>query len=89
MFGKTTKDIAATLQAMHDQARVECRHNQGAIVTKMAEWIALDRRFDSIPNKTKLAREAIDARMHGRQLNLTEPQLSGANSYLGHVVRQV
>lgn len=71
MFGRTTTDIAATLQAMQDRARVECKHNQTAMAQKMAQWMSDDRRFDSIPDKVKLAREAMDARSHGRRLDLT------------------
>jgi hypothetical protein len=71
MFGKTTDDIAATLMAMHDRARIECRHNQYAMAEKMASWMAQDRRFDSVTNKIGLANDAMDARSHGRELNLS------------------
>ena len=89
MFGKTTNDISETLMKMHDEARIDCKHNQAAIAQRMAEWMGSDRRFDSFPDKVKLARDAMDARTHGRVLNLTEPVRSGANSYVGYTVRQV
>ncbi|WP_426418476.1 hypothetical protein [Bradyrhizobium genosp. A] len=89
MFGRTTNDISETLMKMHDEARIVCKHNQTEIARRMAEWMTEDRRFDFIPDKTKLAREAMDARAHGRVLNLTEPVRSNANSCVGYVVRQV
>ncbi len=89
MFGKTSNDISATLMAMHDQARVACKHNQTAIAQRMAEWMSQDRRFDEFKDKQKLARNAMDARSHGRVLDLVEPVRSNANSPVGYVVRQV
>ena len=89
MFGRTTNDISETLMRMHDEARIVCKHNQTAMATKMAGWMAEDRRFDNIPDKARLARDAMDARAHGRVLNLVEPVTSGANSHVGYVVRQV
>jgi hypothetical protein len=71
MFGKTTDDIAQTLMHMQDEARTACRHDQYAMVKRMAEWMAQDRRFDSIPDKQALAREAVDCRSHGRELDLS------------------
>ena len=48
MFGKSTDDVAATLRAMHDRARIECRYDRNQIVEKMAGWLANDRRFDGM-----------------------------------------
>jgi hypothetical protein len=89
MFGRNTDHIAATLMAMHDAARIECRHNQGEMAKRMAEWMADDRRFDSIPDKVKLAFEAMDCRSHGRQLDLTRRMTSGATAPAGYVMRSV
>ena len=71
MFGNTTNDISATLMAMHDRARLECNYNQYAIAPKMASWMNNDRRFDAFPDKLRLANEAMDARSHGRELDLS------------------
>jgi hypothetical protein len=78
MFGRTTNDIAATLMSMHDAARVECKHDQYAMARQMAQWMADDRRFDSVPDKEALAREAMDCRSHGRTLDLSGRMQSGA-----------
>jgi hypothetical protein len=71
MFGRTTDDIAATLTRMHDQAREQCKYNQPAMARQMAEWLATDRRFDGIKNKEQFAFEVMDARQHGREIDLT------------------
>jgi hypothetical protein len=71
MFGRTTDDIARTLMQMHDQARVQCRFDQNQIADKMASWMALDRRFDSIHDKAALAREAMNCRASGKELDLS------------------
>jgi hypothetical protein len=71
MYGKTSVDVARTLNQMIDEARVQCRYNQDAIVTKVAEFVRQDRRFDSIADPAALAREALDCRKHGRVLDLT------------------
>ncbi|MCP3382857.1 hypothetical protein NLM31_21045 [Bradyrhizobium sp. CCGUVB4N] len=73
MFGRTTNDLSETLMKMQDEARIACKHNQTEMARKMAAWMKEDRRFDSIPDKVKLAKEAMDARSRGRVLNLTEP----------------
>jgi hypothetical protein len=72
MFGRNTDDIARTLTQMQNQARIECRHNQTAMAKQMAAWMADDRRFDSIENKEAFALDAMDARSHGRELDLTQ-----------------
>jgi len=89
MFGRTTDQLAATLMAFQDQARIECRHDQYKMPRKMAEYMAQDRRFDSIADKEQLAREAIDARLHGRELDLTKRIGSNANTTSGYIVRNV
>ena len=89
MFGRTTNDIATTLMQMQDEARTVCRHNQGAMVKQMASWMADDRRFDSIADKEALAREAMDARSHGRTLNLTKPYKPNTSGPVGYTSRQV
>ena len=71
MFGRNTDDIARTLSLMLEQARSECRYDQGAMTRQVAEWMSQDRRFDSVPDKRKLAADALDAQQHGRQLDLT------------------
>jgi hypothetical protein len=71
MFGRTTEDVAATLTRMHNQAREECRYNQPEIARRMAEWMQTDRRFDSIKDKEAFAYEVMDARQHGREIDLT------------------
>ena len=67
MFGQEQKQMARTLDAMIEQARADCRYNQGEMVKRMAEWIANDRRFAGM-NPQGLASEALDARQHGRQI---------------------
>jgi hypothetical protein len=89
VFGKTTDDIAQTLMHMQDEARITCKHDQYAMVRAMAEMMSNDRRFDSIPDKQALAREAMDCRSHGRQLDLTGRMTSGANAPVGYVSRSV
>ena len=71
MYGRTTNDIAETLMRMHDEARVQCRFDQNQIADRMAQWMAQDRRFDGIRDKLRLANEAMDARSHGRELDLS------------------
>jgi hypothetical protein len=72
MFGRKTSDIEQVLTAMHDQARVVCKHNQYAMAKQIAEWLRDDRRFDSIKNKEAFAAEAMDCRRSGRELDLTK-----------------
>jgi hypothetical protein len=88
MFEKNTKDLARTINLMQDEARLKCRHDQPAMARQMAQWMASDRRFDSIGDKEQLAREAMDARLHGRALNLTEP-VTIASGATGYIVRSV
>jgi hypothetical protein len=71
MFGRTTNDIGRTLDAMIDEAKVVCRYDQAAIAKQVARYMGADRRFDSVTDKEKLARDAYDARVHGRTLDLT------------------
>ena len=89
MYGRTTKDVAATLQHMQEEARTVCRNNQGQMAKQMATWMAQDRRFDGVPDKERLARDAMDARSHGRVLDLTPRMTSGANSTPGYISRNV
>ena len=70
MFRKNTADISATLMKMHDQARVVCNHNHTQMARQMAEWMAQDRRFDHIQDKVAFAADAMDARSHGRTINV-------------------
>ncbi len=88
MFGRSTNDISEVLMRMQDEARVVCKHNQSQMARQMAEWMSNDRRFDNIPDKHRLARDAMDARSHGRVLDMTPQQQSNANTYFGHIVRQ-
>jgi hypothetical protein len=71
MFGKTTDDMAQMLMAMQDEARIICRHDQYRMVKVMEEMMARNRLFDSIPDKQALAKESMDCRRSGRELDLT------------------
>lgn len=88
MFGRTTNDLSEFLMRAEDEARVRCRHDREAMARTMASWLEQDRRFDGM-DRLKLAKEAMDARSHGRILNLTEPVTSGAMSMPGYAVRNV
>jgi hypothetical protein len=89
MFNANTKDAARTLDQMIAQAREECRFNTGAMAEKIGGWLSQDRRFDHIPDKVALAREAMDARSHGRTLNLTDPYRPSATGQFGVIHRRV
>jgi hypothetical protein len=89
MFGRRTNDIEQTLMAMHDQARVVCKHDQYAMAKQIATWLRDDRRFDSIKEKEQFAAEMMDCRRSGRELDLTRRLGSGATSSPGYVVRSV
>jgi hypothetical protein len=89
MYSKSTDDIAQTLMHMQERARIDCKFDQYAMARRMAEFMANDRRFDGIANKEAFAREAMDARSHGRQLDLTERVGSGANTTSGYIMRKV
>ncbi len=89
MFGRDTEAISALLTRMHDQAREQCRYNQPLMAKTMAQWMADDRRFDSIADKERFANEVMDCRQHGRQLDLTQRMGSGANAPVGYVHRRV
>ncbi len=89
MFGKTTDDISEVLMRMQDEARIACRHDQRAMALKMADWMANDRRFDGIRDKAAFAREAMDARSHGRMIDLTTRERSNATGPVGYVSRNV
>jgi hypothetical protein len=71
MFGRTTTDIEQTLTRMIEEARAVCHHDQYQMPVLMAKWMSEDRRFDGIPDKQKLAAEAMDAKSHGRELDLS------------------
>jgi hypothetical protein len=72
MFNKTDNDITRTLTLMIDRSIDECKYNQDAAKRLTAKWIAQDRRFDGYdPNA--VAREAFDAKTHGRRMELTKP----------------
>jgi hypothetical protein len=71
MYGKSTEDIAQVLTSMQEEARIVCRYNQTEMAQQMAEWMANDRRFDGIKDKHALAVDVMDARQHGRQIDLT------------------
>lgn len=89
MFGNDTKNAARAIDQMIIQARGECRYNQTAMAEKIAGWLSQDRRFDHVPDKLKLAREAMDARAHGRILNLSEPERPQGSGQFGIVHRRV
>jgi hypothetical protein len=89
MFGRTTDDLAQTLMHMQDEARISCKHDQYAMVKAMAEMMRNDRRLDSISDKEALAREAMQCRQSGRQLDLTPRLKSGATSTPGYISRNV
>jgi hypothetical protein len=89
MFGRRSTDIELTLTAMLDQARVECRSDQYAMVRKVGEWLREDRRFDSIADKEGLAKEALSCRQSGRTLDLSPRLKSGATSSPGYISRNV
>lgn len=71
MWGKTTDDIAETLMQMQTEAQTVCRFNQTEMAKTMARWMGQDRRFDGVPDKEALARDAMDAQAHGRVLDIT------------------
>jgi hypothetical protein len=71
MFDKSDEDLSKTLNQMQDAAYRKCNCNQTAMIDKMASWLAQDRRFDAFADKKALAREALDARSHGRYLDLS------------------
>jgi hypothetical protein len=72
MFNKTDNDLTRTLVMMIDRSIDECRSNQTEAVKKTAQWIAQDRRFDSY-DPHAVAREAFDAKLHGRRMELNKP----------------
>lgn len=72
MFNKTERDIARTLGTMMDRSIDECNYNQPAAIRKTAEWIRQDRRFDGL-DAAAVAKEAFDAKQHGRTIQLNKP----------------
>jgi hypothetical protein len=72
MFNKSHNDIVRTLGTMIRSATEECRFNEPAAIEKVAEWVKQDRRFDQYDPRY-VAREAFDAKNHGRTLQLDRP----------------
>jgi hypothetical protein len=70
MFGKSRRDIEATLTQMIKDARTECKHDQYAMVRQIGEWIANDRRFDKVRDKQGFASEAMKSRSNGGHLRI-------------------
>lgn len=72
MFTNKKEDLTQTLGLMINKSMEECRFNQSAAVEKVAQWVSQDRRFDNY-DPGYVAREAFDARSHGRSLQLDKP----------------
>jgi hypothetical protein len=89
MFGKTTDDLAQTLMHMQDEARIACRHDTYKMVGAMAAMMANDRRFDFCNDKSALARDAMDCRRSGRELDLTRRLGSGATGPARYISKNV
>jgi hypothetical protein len=89
MFGPTSRDVEQWLMMAHDAARTECKFNQYEMARKMAVWIGQDRRFDGIKEKQAFAREVMDCRRSGRELDLTKRMGTGATGPAGYISRNV
>jgi hypothetical protein len=72
MFNKTPRDLVRTLDMMRDRSIEECRYNETAAIKQTAQWLKNDRRYDGY-DADALAKEAFDAKNHGRQMNLDRP----------------
>jgi hypothetical protein len=83
MFGRTTDDIARTLTQMIEEARVACRHNQNEMARTIGGWLGQDRRFDGVGDKVSFAADAMDAKSHGRQIDLTEQRVTVGDTAYG------
>ena len=80
MFTKSDNDIAMTLQMMINRSIDECRFDQYAAVKKTAEWIRQDRRFDNFGmDADAIAKEAFDAKSHGRQMHIGTRSIQGSD----------
>lgn len=72
MFSKSQNDISRTLDLMIDRSIDEAKYNQEAAKKLMAGWVKQDRRFDGY-DPDYVAKEAFDAKTHGRRMSLDQP----------------
>lgn len=70
MFTKSKGDIARTMDTMCELARPAVNYDQSKAAQQVAEWMSNDRRFDHVPDKLAAAKSYMDARAHGRAINI-------------------